>query len=377
MIQDKIRVAIYKIAAFVERRLTPISIGVALFGLVLVILGPVRDVVGGRTGDSESIGVSATSTGSGGSELLVAGGVDATVQGMAALRREFEPYTIIPDRPRNTVITYIVQPGDTVFGIADGFGLSPDTIFWASEVLRDNVHMLSTGVELYILPTDGVYHRSDGMYSIDWLAQHYQVTSEAIIETEYNQLGGYTPNDIPPEGMRIVIPGGVRDYRPDYTWYAPEPASSDSGSSGSSGQYQFAPGHPGSCVAMAGGGGTGIWANPVQGGYNITQGYYPWHTGIDLASVESTPIIATDTGIVIFAGWNNWGYGNLVVLDHGNGWVTIYGHLASVGVGCGQMVSRGQYIGGMGNTGNSSGPHLHFEMHWYHTPDNPLNSIGF
>jgi murein DD-endopeptidase MepM/ murein hydrolase activator NlpD len=376
MIRIRIRLAIVTFAAFIERNLTPVSIGVALFGLGLVLLGPVRDALGGGADRSGSGITSGTSATAGGNAPLVASGGDAAIWGMTALQREIEPYTIIPDRPRNAVMTYFVQPGDTVFGIADRFGLSPDTIFWASEVLRDNVHMLSTGLELYILPTDGVYHRSDGLYTISWIAEHYQVSPEAIIESEYNQLEGYTPDDIPPEGMRIVVPGGVRDYRPDYTWYAPEPASSSSGSTSGTGS-QFAPGHPGSCAPTTGYGGAGVWVNPVQGSYRVTTGYYGYHPGIDLAGAEGTPIAAADSGVVIFAGWNNWGYGNLVVLDHGNGWVTLYGHLSSVGVGCGQSVSRGQYIGAMGNTGNSSGPHLHFEMHWNRVPDNPLNSIGF
>jgi murein DD-endopeptidase MepM/ murein hydrolase activator NlpD len=372
MIRIRIRLAIFTVAAFVNRHLTPISIGVALFGLALVLLGPVRGALADRRDGGGLADTSTTSTTAG---ALVASVGGAVVQDMTVLQRDMEPYTIVPDRPRNIVINYIVQPGDTVYGIADRFGLSPDTIFWASEALHDNVHMLSTGLMLNILPTDGVYHRSDGTNTIAWIAEHYQVAPEAIIESEYNQLEGYTPNDIPPEGMRIVVPGGVRDYRPDYTWYAPEPESSASGASSSSGQ--FAPGHPGSCAPVAGYGGTGVWVNPVQGIYRVTQGFTGYHSGIDLAGVEGTPIVAADSGVVIFAGWNNWGYGNLVVLDHGNSWVTFYGHLSSVGVGCGQFVSRGQYIGAMGNTGNSSGAHLHFEMQWNRVPDNPLNSLGF
>jgi murein DD-endopeptidase MepM/ murein hydrolase activator NlpD len=74
------------------------------------------------------------------------------------------------------------------------------------------------------------------------------------------------------------------------------------------------------------------------------------------------PIYAADTGVVVYAGWNNFGYGNVVVIDHGNGWQTLYAHMETLAVGCGSYVYAGDYIAGMGSTGNSSGPHLHFEM---------------
>jgi murein DD-endopeptidase MepM/ murein hydrolase activator NlpD len=73
-------------------------------------------------------------------------------------------------------------------------------------------------------------------------------------------------------------------------------------------------------------------------------------------------IYAADDGVVVYSGWNNYGYGYVIVIDHGNGWQTLYAHLDTINVGCGQAVFQGNTIGTMGVSGNSSGPHLHFEM---------------
>jgi murein DD-endopeptidase MepM/ murein hydrolase activator NlpD len=104
-----------------------------------------------------------------------------------------------------------------------------------------------------------------------------------------------------------------------------------------------------------------IW--PVSG--TLTSGYgWRWgrmHEGVDLAAGSGTPIYASAPGVVIACGYTG-GYGNLVVIDHGGGVATAYGHQSSIAVGCGQSVGQGQVIGYVGNTGNSTGPHLHFEV---------------
>ena len=85
------------------------------------------------------------------------------------------------------------------------------------------------------------------------------------------------------------------------------------------------------------------------------------HTGMDIASNQGTAVYASDGGSVTLAGWNG-GYGNCIMIDHGNGYVTLYGHLSSISVSVGQTVSQGATIGAVGSTGNSTGPHLHFEV---------------
>lgn len=115
----------------------------------------------------------------------------------------------------------------------------------------------------------------------------------------------------------------------------------------------------------------GVFAWPVPSSRYITAGYgdgyaqgYPgyFHTGIDIAAPTGTPAVAANDGTVIYAAFSPYGYGNMVMLDHGGGIFTIYGHGVSIPVGVGQRVSRGQHILNIGSTGYSTGPHLHFEV---------------
>jgi hypothetical protein len=108
--------------------------------------------------------------------------------------------------------------------------------------------------------------------------------------------------------------------------------------------------------------GTGEFIWPSQ--YQALSGtdFEPGHPGIDLSTPHGVPIYAADSGLVIFAGWTGIGYGNTVLIDHGNGYQTLYGHLSQVSIPCGSDVEKGQLIGLAGKTGNSSGPHLHFEV---------------
>lgn len=122
--------------------------------------------------------------------------------------------------------------------------------------------------------------------------------------------------------------------------------------------------------------GTGYFARPVRS-YVVTQLFRTGHSGIDLAADLGTPIYAADGGTVVYSGWNTTGYGNLVILDHGNGWRTYYAHLNVIYVGCGEWVPRGSVLGEMGSTGNSTGPHLHFEMLRFGTAVNPEGYIRF
>ena len=99
------------------------------------------------------------------------------------------------------------------------------------------------------------------------------------------------------------------------------------------------------------------------------------HPAIDIGGQIGNAIYAADSGVVVYAGWSDYGYGYLIVIDHGNGWQSAYAHLSAVGVVCGQSVFQGSVIGGLGSTGNSTGPHLHFELVYNGAKLNPLNFV--
>jgi murein DD-endopeptidase MepM/ murein hydrolase activator NlpD len=169
--------------------------------------------------------------------------------------------------------------------------------------------------------------------------------------------------------LHIVVPGGKRGYT---SWQSPIHTGSATGMANPQGTY-----HPGSCREhYTGAGGTGVYINPLGDiAYRITQGYYSFHPGVDLAADRGTPILAADTGVVVFAGWHRDGYGELVIIDHGNGWTSYYGHMQKLFVGCGDQVSQGQVIGEMGMTGNATGVHLHFEIRENDSPKDPTRYV--
>ncbi len=355
---------------FLIRYLTPISVAVAVIGLTLVVLGPARAAFANREDPSEGSTAAEKSE----AALNVSTGTGTVVlTGGSQFYRQLNPYTIVPDRARGSVISYTVKSGDTIGEIAANFGLDRNSIYWGNmDSLGNNLNQISVGMVLNILPTDGVYHKSDGEHSIEWIADKYVVTADTIIRSDYNELRDYTAEDNPPWGMMIVVPGGTG---PEAEWPIPTPVETTTATGKA--VAGFMPDMPGACGSVnVANIGTGAWVRPVAQ-YVITEPFSSWHSGIDLAYPEGTPIYAADSGTVIFAGWNTWGYGNLIVLDHGNGWTTYYGHLSSMYVGCGATVQRGTAIGAMGNTGHSTGPHLHFETRWMHTPDNPARVIGF
>lgn len=100
-----------------------------------------------------------------------------------------------------------------------------------------------------------------------------------------------------------------------------------------------------------------------------------YHKGIDIGASYGAQIVAADSGAVVQAGDNGWGYGNLVIIDHGNGLTTYYGHMSSVAVSNGQTVAKGQIIGYVGSTGNSTGPHCHFEVRSNGSAVNPMGYV--
>ena len=278
--------------------------------------------------------------------------------------------TNLPARARYQVQKYTVQENDTITGIGEQFNLEPSTILWGNPyTLSDDPHALQAGMEINILPVDGVYyewHDGDGLNGV---SDVFKVTPEDIIDFPANGLsretiGDYSNPNIKP-GTWLVIPGGSREF---VNWSAPLITRENPAVATIYG--------PGACTAVMDGplgSGTFIWPTTETwiSGYNYSESTN--HRAIDIAGSIGNAIYAADAGVVVYAGWNNHGYGNVVMIDHGNGWQTLYAHLDSYNVGCGYYVFQGDVIATLGSTGNSSGPHLHYEMRYNGVPMNPNN----
>ncbi|MFZ5884380.1 MAG: peptidoglycan DD-metalloendopeptidase family protein [Chloroflexota bacterium] len=268
--------------------------------------------------------------------------------------------TIIPSRPRQEILKYTVLEGDTIFGIAEKFGLKPETILWGNYyVLLDNPHSLQPGQVLNILPVDGTYHEWQQGEGLNAVARYYGVKPEDIINYPANHLdaasiGDYANPNIPP-GTWLIVPGGKRNF---ISWSAPLGVTRENPA------LARVLGE-GACGPVSGGAvgyGSFIW--PSNKHYLSGFDYSPStnHWGIDIAGNEGEAVYATDAGVVVYAGWNNYGYGNMIMIDHGGGFQSLYAHLSALNVVCGQSVGQGDVIGAIGTTGRSSGPHLHFEI---------------
>ncbi len=286
------------------------------------------------------------------------------------IARQAELHTTIPTRPRVDVITYTVQTGDSLFKIAEQFSLQPETILWGNnEVLADNPHLLQPDQVLNILPTNGTYHLWSEGESFEKVAEFYKVEPEAIVNYPGNRLDPFTFNLQNPQiqpGQWLIIPEGRRALK---DWGPPAISRTNPAVA----RY-YGPGSCGAIYEGAVGVGTFVW--PTTGrqisGYTYNSSIHP---AIDIGGSIGNAIYATDSGVIVYAGWSNYGYGFLIVIDHGNGWQSAYAHLSALNVACGQSVFQGSVIGGLGSTGNSSGPHLHFELSFNGGKVNPVNFL--
>jgi murein DD-endopeptidase MepM/ murein hydrolase activator NlpD len=271
-----------------------------------------------------------------------------------AISRKTNSHTIIPNRPRQEIFTYIVTTGDSVFGIANKYGIKPESVLWANyNQLNDNPDELSPGMELNIPPVDGVYYEWQEGDTITDVASRFKAEAEDILTWPGNELDLTNPTI--EVGTFIMIPGGEREFR---QWIIPTIARENSGVS-------KATLGPGACEGnYSGAYGSGAFAWPTANHFLSGNDYWSGHLGIDIAGGVGDGVFASDSGVVVFAGWALYGYGYMIMVDHGNGYQTLYAHLSQVSVGCGQSVYQGNYIGAVGSTGNSTGPHLHFEVRY-------------
>lgn len=279
---------------------------------------------------------------------------DTSTQSVLSASTDQFTATIISDKDyRDRIVEYTVEQGDTVGTISEKFGVSEDTVRWENDLTKDTIKV---GQTLKILPVTGVAHtvkKGDTVYSI---AKKYDTDAQQIVNYPFNTF----VNDESFElaiGQTLVVPEGI----------FPEPVNSFSPVARTPRIDRITP-DAGSVTAS----GSFVW--PSQG--SITSNFVWYHKGIDIANRAAPNILAADAGTVTIAGWpDNWGYGNRVVIDHGNGFRTLYAHLSAIYVVPGQTVSRGAAIGRMGSTGRSTGTHLHFEVIKNGTHINPFTVL--
>ncbi|KKQ44370.1 MAG: Peptidase M23 family protein [Candidatus Woesebacteria bacterium GW2011_GWA1_37_8] len=256
--------------------------------------------------------------------------------------------TLVSEKARDKIIEYEVQEGDNVASIAEKFGISTETVLWQNNL--DAKSKIKIGQNLQILPVTGMSHKvskGDTVYSI---AKKYDTSPQAVVDFPFNAF----VNDETFElaiGQIVIVPDGVK----------PKEAQS------SPRIRQITP-DAGTVVAS----GSFVW--PTSG--TITQNFYWYHKGIDIANRAAPDVLAADSGKVVSAGWlDGYGYGNRVIIDHGNGYRTLYAHLQKIYVIPGQTVARGSAVGKMGSTGRSTGTHLHFEVTRNGSSLNPLSVL--
>lgn len=264
------------------------------------------------------------------------GGGDIAIVSESALLSESGPQGTIADiapseRTGDQISTYVIREGDTLSQIAEMFDVTENTIRWANDL--DN-RAIAPGMTLAILPIPGVQHTVGSNDTIKSIAKKYNGDVDEI--RDFNNL----TDDSLVVGETIMVPYGEIE--------APKKSKVTSVSSGG-GTTAASPTY------------SGYFSRPLDGGTR-TQGIHGYNA-VDLASYVGAPIYAAAAGEVMIArtGWNG-GYGNYVVIRHDNGSQTLYAHLSSLNVSAGQWVGQGAHIGGLGNTGRSTGPHLHFEI---------------
>jgi len=309
-------------------------------------------------------------------DFAAGGAVDGTIglpayEGVApvgGISRAADSNTYEPPTPRYAFEMYTVVAGDTIWDISQKYGLKPESILFCNiDILYENPAAIYPGQTIRIPPVDGVlhfWHENDGLNGV---AKGLNVTPEDIINWPGNNLnpetiGDYANPNIAVDTM-IFAPGGYKEFV-DWSSYLlqrlDEPAESLIWGEGK-------------CeISMYGPSATGVYAWPTSetriSGYQFDPSINHW--GIDIGGKIGNPIYTVDNGVVVYAGWSTWGYGNVIAVDHGET-QSIYAHLDSLNVGCNDIVYKGDLIGFMGSTGNSSGPHLHFELRSGSTRLNP------
>lgn len=253
------------------------------------------------------------------------------------------------------ISVYTIKKGDTLSSIAEMFNVSVNTIVWANDNIESK-KSLKEGTTILIMPINGVNHTIKKGDTLNNIAKKYNADANDIAK-----FNGVTDETLV-AGESIMIPNG--EIAPIKVVVKPSSSSSSTKKSNTSSVLNvFAGNGKGTSPLLSGYGGASAgsyYRKPVR--CIITQGLHG-KNGIDIGCPIGTPIAAAAQGTVIAAKTgNNGGYGNMVIISHPNGTQTVYGHMSKINVSYGQNVSDGETIGTVGNTGQSTGPHLHFEV---------------
>jgi murein DD-endopeptidase MepM/ murein hydrolase activator NlpD len=266
--------------------------------------------------------------------------VTATDAGKISQQNAIEP--IVDEKPAITV--YTVKAGDTISTIAEEFNISVSTIRWANDLNAKAV--INVGDKLTILPVTGIQYKVKSGDTISGIAKKFDADQMEIIT--FNDLEN---GQAIKAGMELIIPDGEPVQAPKA---APKPAKKSTPSKSATVDHDEK-------VSKAVS--SGYYIIPIVDGI-ITQGVHGYN-GIDIGAPIGTSVLAAADGeVILVKGGNAWngGYGNYIVIKHSNGTQTLYAHLSKNLVSIGDNVSQGEKIGLSGNTGKSTGPHLHYEV---------------
>ncbi len=252
------------------------------------------------------------------------------------------PFRTEYSKKAREVFDYEVKGGETLASIADKFDISVDTVKWANNLSSDTI---KPGQKLKILPVSGVAHTVKPGDTIYAIAKKYKVDAQQIVNWQFNDFADLDTFALE-SGTVLMVPEGVIEVE--------RPAGP---------RRRAVPKY----YATRPGGGRFIW--PTNG--SISQ--YPiwYHMAYDISNRSLPPVVAADAGTVSTVSQLRYGYGNHIIINHGDGFSTLYAHLSQINVSSGQRVSQGQVIGIVGSTGRSTGPHLHFEVRQGGTLLNP------
>lgn len=325
-----------------SRPITHVSL--VAFSLSIVFIG----IIFGKTG------VFSRSSAQARQELVTKLQAPVDAQEGNVLAASVVPVTEKSEKPRDTILEHEVKPGETISQIAEKYQIDVASIRWANDL--SDLDKVKPGQKLKILPVEGVAHTvasGDTIYSV---AEKYKANPQAIADWPFNNIDETLKLQV---GQVLIVPEGVPPTKPapkrEEPRYVAQGKVKEGKDTRSADQKK-----PQGPLGY-------IW--PIAG--RLTQRFTRYHTGFDIAGSTGDPISVAATGKVVTAVKERYGYGWHVVVDHGGGMSTLYAHMSQINVSPGQSIGQGQTVGFRGNTGRSTGPHLHFEVRKNGVPQNP------